>query len=104
MTELHWGEISKGILTAFGDDWTYLITSDDRMMVLTRFSSEVPVSVAAEAALYAIQLGGVYAGSPGSGKAAEEVIRHLKITAQSYESGLDGTGLRAAWQHGFKVL
>lgn len=91
---LSWNEISAGILEAHGDDWTYVITQDDRQIVLTRWDAGILINAAAQAALNAISIGGAYKEVP---EAARGVITHMKQAAQQYESGLDVTGYPAWW-------
>jgi phosphatidylserine decarboxylase len=100
MAELEWtGQIleGRGSLLARGADCVYLITGNERIVVLTRWrGGDGPVSVARQAALNAIQIGGAWDAVP---EAVAGVIGHLKQAAQQYESGLDVTG-QPAWWHG----
>lgn len=98
MTALNWDiqQMPGGTLAAHGEDWTYLIMHDDRAVVMTRFHQGPDYrEVAAQAARYAIQIGGAYDEVP---EAAAGVIAHMKRAAQVYESGGDVTG-QPAWRH-----
>lgn len=94
---LEWNTLHDGAELACGDHWTYLITSDDRNLVLTRWENS-PLAlhheVAAQASRYAIQLGGAWDVFPDT---IAGVTGHLKRSAQEYESGLDVTGYPAWW-------
>lgn len=103
MTTLEWNRLpgSTSELAA-GDDWTYLITQDDRAVVLTRWETgpnPAAYEVARQAALYAIRIGGAFGLSP---EADAAVIAHLRSAAQQYESGIDVDG-QPAWRHGYRV-
>lgn len=101
MTALRWHEMHEGELSAYTDDVVYLITWDQHAVVLTRFASAIPVRAAAEAALNAIRLGGIYAGSPEFEAARAATVRHFKQLAQAYESGIDAESY-PAWRHGYR--
>jgi hypothetical protein len=103
MTALEWvrGPGGSSELAA-GDDWTYLITHDDRGMVLTRWEGYADISdadVARQAALYAIRIDGALEVVP---EAAIALAAHMRSAAQQYESGLDVTG-QPAWWHGYAI-
>lgn len=94
---LEWNELPGGAEMSCGTDWTYLITRDDYAVVLTRWQTgpgPAAHEVAAQAARYAIQIGGQYKSMPDT---AEVTVVHLMREAQAYESGLDVTGQRAWW-------
>jgi hypothetical protein len=94
MTGLNWRQIPGGE-QAHGTDWTYLITHDDWIAVLTRFQQGPDYwEIARQAALNAIQLGGGYRAVP---EVAADVVTHLKQTAQLYEAGTGITGYPAWW-------
>lgn len=80
---LKWNEIRGGTLHAMGDEQTYLITSDDHGVVMTRFRSITPVTTAAEAALNAIAV------SAYSESDQATAITRLKAMAAQFERGED---------------
>jgi hypothetical protein len=89
-----------GVLQAQGDDWMYLIADDSRRVVLTRFDPGVPhsvLSVARQAALYAVSSGGDATMPPGVRHAVTARFRRL---AQQYEAGID-IDSEPAWRHGY---
>jgi hypothetical protein len=106
--ELNWESApgAGGGLIAYGTAWAYLIISDSRYVVLTRYyrtycqpglySRDVAAAgVACQSALYAIKLGGAWEVLP---ETAEATAAHLRQAAQEYESGEDVTG-QPAWRH-----
>ena len=104
MTALEWNQLpgDPGEL-ACGDSWTYLITRDDRAVVLTRWETgpnPAAYEVACQAAMYAIRFSGAYGVVPEAG---DVTVAHLRKLAQQYESGLDVAG-EPAWRHGYSPV
>jgi hypothetical protein len=98
MPELSWERLPNGALLASGDDWAYLIAQNAHRVTLTRWvprTGETGSEVAAQAALYAIHIGGAYGTVP---EAADVTVLHLKRIAQVFESGGGAAG-QPSWQH-----
>ena len=103
MPELKWTETGRDGLEARGESCTYLITWDERKIVLTRYGTfysgpgrygreQDAALVARQAALTAMQ---IRAEDGPSGMAA---LASVRAAAQMFESGLDVIG-QSAWQH-----
>jgi hypothetical protein len=81
MTALEWVPLPDGTgELAYGRDWTYLVTRDNRTAVLTRWDPQAgDWAVARQAALNAIMIGGAYDVVPAAAG--------LRNAAQAYEAG-----------------
>lgn len=90
--KLNWAEIKRGVQEAHGGTCTYLITSDDHGVVMTRFSAGILINAAAEAALNAISLGSYSETSQAM------AVAQLQVMAAQFERGQD-VFAQPRWAH-----